>query len=212
MKSVVNYQSRGTGGLNTYRGNCSPKLIEDIIRQYKLQSISDYMVGSGTTEDVCKEMNVSGTFSDLNRGFDMIDMDIPQRAENIFWHPPYHDIVVYSDKMYSAKDIMCEYDIDPRINDLSRCKDWDEFVRYMNYCMMKQFYSLEKGGRMFVLMGDIKKKGKLYSMLCDIVKPGTLEQIVIKLQNNCTSSKKVYTGNFIPIIHEYLMVIKKRIL
>lgn len=139
----------------------------------------------------------------------MIDMDIPERSENIFWHPPYGDSIVYSDKMYSANDIIEKHGFDPRVNDLSRCKDWESFVKGMNYCMLKQFASLERGGRMFVLMGDIKKKGKLYSMLCDIIKPGTLEQIIIKMQHNCWSDRRDYSGRFVPIIHEYLMVVKK---
>ena len=36
--------------------------------------------------------------------------------------------------------------------------------------MIKQYASLEKGGRIAVLMGDMKRKGRLYSMLVDIVK------------------------------------------
>ena len=76
--------------------------------------------------------------------------------------------------------------------------------------MLKQFSALEKGGRMFVLMGDMKRRGKLYSMLCDILKPGTLEQVVIKAQHNCWSDRQNYSNqNFVPIIHEYLMVVRK---
>lgn len=209
MKSFVSYPERGNGGRNNYRGNCSPQLIEDIIVQFNIMSLSDYMVGSGTTEDVCLRKGILGSFYDLNRGYDMVNMDMPDRPENIFWHPPYGDIVVYSDQMYKADEIIHKYGFDPRVNDLSRCKDWNDFVKKMNYCMNKQFASLEKGGRMFVLMGDIKKKGKLYSMLCDIAKPGTLEQIVIKMQHNCTSDSKTYCGKFIPIVHEYLMIVKK---
>lgn len=209
MKSVVSYPDRGEGGKNSYRGNCSPRLIEDIISQYKIRSLNDYMAGSGTTGDVCRRMGVENKSYDLNTGYDMLDMDIPERAENIFWHPPYGDIIVYSDKMYRADDIIRKYGFDPRTNDLSRCKNWEEFVKKMNYCMCKQFASLEKGGRMFVLMGDVKKKGKLYSMLCDIAKPGTLEQIIIKMQHNCVSDRTQYSGNFVPIVHEYLMVVKK---
>lgn len=209
MFSVVDYPERGTGGKNSYRGNCSPKLIEDLISQYKLTSLNDFMCGSGTTQDVCIQQGISSLCLDLNRGYDMMDMDLPVRSENIFWHPPYSDIVVYSDKMYSADRIIEKYGFDPRKNDLSRCRDWDEFVKKMNYCMNKQFTSLEKGGRMFVLMGDIKKKGKLYSMLCDIAKPGTLEQIIIKTQHNCNSYNRSYYGNFVPIVHEYLMVVRK---
>ena len=210
MQSIVSYPERGTGGKNSYRGNCSPKLIEDIIEQYRIKNLSDFMVDGGTTEDVCKSLGVGGTYLDLNRGFDMVSMDIPERPENLFWHPPYADIVVYSDEMYSAADIENRFGFDPRVNDLSRCKDYDEFVKMMNYCCIKQFAALEKGGRMFVLMGDIKKKGKLYSMLADIIKPGTLEQIIIKAQHNCFSDRTYYSNqNFVPIIHEYLMVLRK---
>ena len=62
---------------------------------------------------------------------------------------------------------------------------------------------------MAVLMGDIKKKGKLYSMISEIVKPGTLENIIIKAQHNCFSDNIEYTGKFIPILHEYVMIVRK---
>ncbi len=209
MKSIVSYPERGQGGKNFYRGNCSPRLIEDIINQYKVRELSDFMVGSGTTEDVCQRMNIVGTFLDLNRGYDMLSMELPERPQNVFWHPPYDDIVVYSDEMYKASDIINQYGFDPRVNDLSRCKNWDDFVRKMNYCCMKQFAAMEKGGRMFVLMGDIKKKGQLYSMILDIAKPGTVEQIIIKAQHNCVSDSRSYSGRFVPIVHEYLLVLRK---
>ena len=210
MKSIVSYPDRGNYGKNSYRGNCSGKLIEDIIKQYNIRQLSDFMVGSGTTEDVVKAMNIEGSFADLNRGYDMMSMDIPERSENIFWHPPYHDMIIYSGQQYSDKEVERKYGFDPKVNDLSRCASWDEFVKKMNYCMFKQFSSLENGGRMFVLMGDMKRKGKLYSMLCDIEKPGTLEQIIIKTQHNCVSDRSSYSNlNFVPIVHEYLMVVKK---
>lgn len=210
MQSVVSYPDRGKFGKSSYRGNCSGKLIEDIIDQYGLTSLSDFMVGSGTTEDVVKERGLEGYFTDLSRGFDMLSMDIPERPEAVFWHPPYHDIIVYSNNMYSSKDVEAKYGYNPEIDDLSRCRDWDDFVKKMNYCMLKQFSALEKGGRMFVLMGDIKKKGKLLSMLSEIVKPSTLEQIIIKQQFNTVSERKTYSNrNFVPIVHEYLMVCRK---
>ena len=210
MKSIVSYPDRGVGGKSSYRGNCSPRLIEDIIDQYKIKSLSDSMVGGGTTEDVCSRLGISGSYHDLNRGYDMMSMDIPERPENVFWHPPYGGMIIYSDEQYKAQDVIDQYGFDPRVNDLSRAKDWDEFVRKMNYCCLKQFSALEKGGRMFVLMGDWKQKGKLYSMLCDIAKPGTLEQIIIKMQHNCVSDSRTYSRqNFVPIVHEYLMVLRK---
>lgn len=209
MNSIVSYPDRGRGGKNTYRGNCSPRLIADLIDQFECKEISDYMCGSGTTEDVAKERGIISHCYDLNRGFDLLNMDIPERNSMIFWHPPYGDLITYAGSQYSAEEVKSKYNIDPLKYDLSQIKDWDKFVEAMNYCMMKQFASLEKGGRIAVLMGDVKRKGKLYSMLVDIVKPGTLENIVIKAQHNCWSNGVSYSGKFIPIIHEYLMICRK---
>lgn len=212
MQSIVSYPDRGSYGRNTYRGNCSGKLIEDIINQYKLRGLSDFMVGSGTTEDVVRETGLRGTFADLNRGFDMMSMDVPERAENIFWHPPYHDMVVYSDSQYKAADVERATGLSADIilaDDLSRCASWEEFVKKMNHCMLKQFAALEKGGRMFTLVGDMKRRGKLFSMILDLVKPGTVENIIIKAQHNCWSERQSYSGTFVPIVHEYLLVTRK---
>ena len=62
---------------------------------------------------------------------------------------------------------------------------------------------------MTVLVGDIKKKGKLYSMILELAKPGTIENIVIKAQHNCWSDRQQYSGSFIPIVHEYLLIVQK---
>ena len=101
--------------------------------------------------------------------------------------------------MYKASDVKSKYGYDPMPLDLSRIPDWERFVQAMNYAMMKQFSALEKGGRMAVLMGDIKKKGKLYSMIAEIVKPGTMENIIIKAQHNCFSDNTQYSGNVIKL-------------
>ncbi len=209
LTSIVSYPERGEGGNNRYRGNCSPKLIEDLIGFFKPNEICDYMCGSGTTKAAADKMGVSSHLYDLHSGFDIMNCDIPERPEFIFWHPPYWDIIKYSDVMYKASDVKQRYGYNPKVLDLSRIESWDRFVEAMNYAMMKQYTSLEKGGRMAVLMGDIKKKGKLYSMISEIIKPGTLENIIIKAQHNCFSDQVQYTGKFIPILHEYVMIVRK---
>lgn len=213
MQSIVSYPDRGAYGRNSYRGNCSGLLIKDLIAQYHLKGLSDFMVGSGTTEDVIREAGLRGDFADLNRGYDMMSMDIPNRAENVFWHPPYHDMIVYSGKEYDATNVERLTGLSAETilaDDLSRCASWDEFVKKMNYCCLKQFSALEKGGRLFILVGDMKRRGRLYSMLCDLLKPGTLEQVIIKAQHNCWSDRQIYSNqNFVPIVHEYLVVLKK---
>ena len=45
LTTVVSYPERGEGGNNKYRGNCSPKLIEDLIAHFGVQEICDYMCG-----------------------------------------------------------------------------------------------------------------------------------------------------------------------
>ena len=209
LTSIVSYPERGTGGNNRYRGNCSPKLIEDLIRFFKPADICDYMCGSGTTKDAAAAMGISSHTYDLHSGFDIMHSEIKERPGFIFWHPPYWDLVTYSDVMYKASEVQAKYGYDPRQFDLSRIPDWEGFVKAMNYAMMKQFCSLEKGGRMAVLVGDIKKKGKLFSMLFELVKPGTIENVIIKAQHNCFSNQTQYSGKFIPILHEYLLVLKK---
>ena len=209
LTSIVSYPERGEGGNNRYRGNCSPKLIEDLIGFFKPNEICDYMCGSGTTKAAADKCGIQSKLYDLHSGFDIMNSDIKERPEFIFWHPPYWDIIKYSDVMYKASDVQNRYGYDPRKLDLSRIPNWEQFVEAMNYAMMKQFASLEKGGRMAVLMGDIKKKGKLYSMLAEIIKPGTHENIIIKAQHNCFSDNTQYSGSFIPILHEYVMIVRK---
>lgn len=210
MKSIVSYPDRGEGGKNNYRGNCSPLLIEDLILQYKPQEIADYMVGSGTTEDVAKKMKVRSFCYDLNRGFDLLNNEIKERPEMIFWHPPYWNIIEYAGKQYNADVVIQKYGIDPRVSDLSRQQSWEHFLKELDYCTVKQFSALEKGGHMAILVGDVKKNRKLYSMILEMAKPGTIEQIVIKAQHNCFSDGIQYGGKpFIPIVHEYMLILRK---
>jgi len=52
MKSIVSYPERGFGGKNTYRGNCSPKLVHDLADFLKVHEIADYMCGGGIKQIV----------------------------------------------------------------------------------------------------------------------------------------------------------------
>ena len=209
LTSIVSYPDRGAGGNNKYRGNCSPKLITDLIDHFNPPEICDYMCGSNTTGDAAASRGIPSHTYDLHSGFDLLHSDIQERPAFVFWHPPYWNIIEYSDVMYSAADVQQRYGYDPRRVDLSRIPTWDAFVKAMNYCMMKQFCALEKGGRMAVLVGDIKKKGRLMSMIFELAKPGTLENVIIKAQHNCFSAQTSYTGKFIPIVHEYLLLLRK---
>lgn len=191
-----------------YKSSVGPDAYHLVVYD-KPNEICDYMCGSGTTKAAADKAGIRSHLYDLHSGFDIMNCDIPERPEFVFWHPPYWDIIKYSDVMYKASDVQQKYGYDPIPLDLSRIAKWDDFVKAMNYAMMKQFAALENGSRMAVLMGDIKKKGKLYSMLAEITKPGTLENIIIKAQHNCFSDRTQYSGKFIPILHEYVMIVRK---
>ena len=133
LTSIVSYPERGDGGSNKYRGNCSPELIKDLIRHFSLTEICDYMCGSNTTRDAAEAMGINSHTYDLHSGFDLLNHDIPERSGFTFWHPPYSNIITYSDVMYSADEVRNKYGYDPRKSDLSRLATWDEFVKAMNY-------------------------------------------------------------------------------
>lgn len=201
MNSIVSYPERGQFGNNKYRGNATGKLLIDLHKVYKFNEISDYMSGSFTTRDVGQDLKIKTNCYDLNSGFDLVEHDINERNKFIYWHPPYWDIIKYSGYVYGDK---------PLKNDLSHIEDYNEFIRVLNYCLAKQYASLKVGGRMAILMADVKKNKRLYSMLLDMNKLGTIEQIVIKEQINCVSDKKIYKNeNFIRIAHEYCLILRK---
>ena len=210
--TIFSTPKRGEGGKSSYRGNCCPQIIEAFIGQYGMKYLSDYAIGGGTTKDVCERLGVRGVWTDLRLGFDLMNNEIPDRPENIFYHPAYWNMnnkIIYSNTEYDWKEVKEKYGYDPRNTDLSQAKTWEEFVKMMNYTVLKQFAAMEKGGRMGILMGDIKTKGKLYSMLFEIAKPGTVEQVVIKQQHNCVSDRTTYSGTFIPTAHEYFLILRK---
>jgi len=210
MKSIVSYPERGVGGKNTYRGNCSPKLIHDLADFLKVHEIADYMCGGGTTRDVAAQLGIESHCYDLHSGFNLMTDEIRERPEFIFAHPPYWSIIEYAGKEYSAEEVIRQFGYDPLRFDLSRPQPWDSFISELNYCIMKQFMALEKGGHMAVLVGDIKRKGKLYSMILEMTKPGDIKQIIIKAQHNCWSDNIGYSGqSFIPIVHEYVLLLQK---
>ena len=210
MNSIVSYKDRGIGGQNTYRGNSSPRLISDLATFLGTHEIADFMCGGGTTKDVAAQLGIESHCYDLHSGFDLMNNEIKERPEFIFNHPPYWDIIGYAGKQYNADNVIKQYGYDPRVTDLSRPQTWDNFLSELNYCTMKQFAALEKGGHMAILVGDIKKKGKLFSMILEMLKPGTIKQIIIKAQHNCWSDTVSYSGKaFIPIVHEYVLLLQK---
>jgi hypothetical protein len=202
LTTLVSYPERGEFGDNKWRGNCSGRLLEDLFDFFRPRKVADFMVGSGTTAEVCKQRAIPCLALDLTPrwgGFDAVEDDIPESFDFGFLHPPYHDIIQYSGAMWGQPD--------PR--DLSRCQDYSEFIRKLDVVVAKMLRACRKGGRVAVLVGDVKRRGQLYSIQRDMTWFGTPEQVIIKAQHNVESDKTHYSGKFIPIYHEYLLVFRK---
>ena len=108
LKSIVTYPERGEGVNNRYRGNCSPKLIEDLIGFFKPKEICDYMCGSNTTKAAADKCGVISHTYDLHSGVDIMNCEIPERPGFVFWDPPFWGIVFYSDVIYKAAGVQAK--------------------------------------------------------------------------------------------------------
>ena len=114
-------------------------------------------------------------------------------------HPPYWNIVRYTD--------------DPA--DLSNATSYEDFIRKLYVCMKRCGKALNAGGRLTVLVGDVRKQGRYFPIVREVMNMerdlGDLRSVIIKVQHNCTSDGKNY-GRLedVPIKHEYCIVFKAR--
>lgn len=202
MISVISYPTRGKGGDSGFWGNCSPKVIEDLLDQFNPQLVYDPAVGSGTTEDVLQQRSVPGWCSDLVRGHNVLQDEPPFMGFDLgFFHPPYWNMVTYTAGVWKC---------DPHPDDLSRAPTYQDFIDKLNEANYRIYETLRSGGRLALLVGDLRRNGTLYPIQRDMRWYGEPEALVIKQQHNVRSAQKRYANaNFIAIVHEYLVITQK---
>jgi hypothetical protein len=195
LTSVVSYPNRGPWGDNRYPGNCSGYLLIDLCATYQPRAVLDPMEGGGTSRDVCADMGIAYQGFDLHSGVDSLRDDIGQGYDLIFWHPPYHDMKLYSD--------------DPR--DLSRAGSLAAFGALLRAAYWRFFELLAPGGRLAILIGDLRRRGSYEPLTADVARldRNHLEGIIIKVQHNVSSSRTRYGGAFVPILHETLTIFRR---
>ena len=213
-----------------WRGNWSPYIPRNLLLRYSQPGdmVLDQFAGGGTTLVEAKLLNrniigVDVNDTALDRCREKIDFDhdgangkvylhkgdarnldfIPdEKIDFICTHPPYADIIKYSDDLE---------------NDLSRCNVKDFLVEMENVAY-ESYRVLKKGKFCAVLMGDTRKKGCMIPMSFEVMKifqqaGFTLKEIIIKEQHNCRATGYWKTNsvkyNFLLIAHEYLFVFKK---
>jgi len=216
LTSIASYFARGKYGSNSWRGNCSGLLIKDLLQFYHPKTFADLAVGGGTSIEVAKDLGYTSSnsvFSDLNPKYGGVDISNPDidfpLVDFIFWHPPYYVFPGSSMPVYSGKNSggMWGDEINP--HDGSRISDPVKFKRWLDQCNANLYRLLHKGGRLAILMGDSRYKGQYYSMFKNMDVYGDIEQVIVKEQHNCICDNVKYSGKFIPIEHEYLVIIKK---
>lgn len=188
-------------GEASYRGNCDGTLFKELVHRYKPRSIADPMAGSGTTHDVLRGLARHGMYKgrywsgDLKRGFDLASQPLPGTYDMVWVHPPYWNIIRYSD--HPA--------------DLSTIVDFEEFIDSLGTCLRRCSEALNPRGRLAVLIGDVRRRGRYYCLAHHIMQMaprlGELSSVIIKAQHNCSSDKKRYSSmTHVPIKHEYCLL------
>ena len=211
-----------------YRGNFSPFVAKNIILRYSKPNdlVLDQFVGGGTTLIECKINNRNAIGIDINPNaieitknklnFDCdtenkIELllgdacDLPLEDESvdlICTHPPYADIIKYSDGIEG---------------DLSWLK-YKDFIVEIEKVAKECYRVLKKDKFCAIVMGDTRKNGMVqplgFEVMQKFINVGFKQkEIIIKEQHNCkatgfwkTNSEKY---NFLLLAHEYIFVFKK---
>lgn len=214
-----------------WRGNWAPEVVRNLILRYSKEKdhLLDCMIGGGTTAIEAKILNRHITCVDVNeealkrtRGVlkfesnnearqriqkcDARNLDFikDEEIDFILTHPPYADIVKYSEGKIKE--------------DLSGIHDIDKFCDEIDKVASELYRVLKKGKYCAILMGDTRRN-KMYQPLAfkvmeKFLKQGfVLKEDIIKKQHNCKATgfwvNKSKDFNFLLIMHEHLFVFQK---
>lgn len=229
--SLWSFPERGKWSTHNcgYRGNWSPHIPKNIILRYSKEGdiVLDQFVGSGTTlietillkrEGIGVDINLqsvelskANTNSLLNDNSKLIikqgdacnlDFISNSSIDLICTHPPYSNIIHYSDNIYG---------------DLSNL-DIEDFLIKIKSVSEESFRVLKNNKYCAILMGDTRRKKHIIPLgfrVMDIFMNSgfVLKEIIIKEQHNCKSINFWYARsiemNFLLIAHEYLFVFRK---
>lgn len=211
MNSLISYPNRGHYGKSNYRGNCSGHVIKDLVQHFSPKLFVDTCEGSGTSGDVCRELGVQYVGLDLHRGFDFLSNpiinELPRQADMVFSHPPYHDMINYEqERQKHGLGVVSS-------SDTSICLSPEEFIEKSQLMLLNQREATRRGGVYTTLIGDYRKAGKFHSFQSDFIQlmpKDELMSVTIKAQHNVMSNGRSYSGSFVPIMHEYLLIWKKK--
>lgn len=215
--TILSFPDRGPWGDSKYRGNFSGWIPASIIVRYGCQSVSEIFAGSGTTSDLCRDMDIPYCGIDLNpvpvrqtiRAMDIMDYakelpDLFYEADLQILHPPYPGIngIRYANSMWKDQVGTVSADI--------QGMSWEEGMLAVNKAIMRGYAAMPSGSYQAMVVGDIRSKGIFRSMLTNLTIPGEQIQILVKAQHNTVSGRRSYTnGKYFFIEHEFIVITKK---
>ena len=137
----------------------------------------------------------------------VLDKNNVKKVQLIIMHPPYHDIIKFSNKK----------------EDLSTAKDIDEFLKMFDEVVENATKFLEKGRYLILVIGDKYIKGEwiplgFYCMQKIIDRGYLLKSIIVKNYEETRGKRnqkelwryRALAGGFYVFKHEYIMVFKKK--
>jgi len=232
--TVWSFRRRGNWATHKskYRGNWAPEVVRNLLMRYSKENdyVLDPMIGGGTTAIECKLLNRNLLALDVNPDAISITQDalnfeteynptiklelndsrtLPMLKDEsidfVLNHPPYADIIKYSDKKIDA--------------DLSNIHDIDEFCDEMEK-VAREFYRVLKPNKCCaILIGDTRRKKMYQPMAYKVMQKFLdagfeLKEDIIKQQHNCKATgfwvNKSKDYNFLLIMHEHLFIFEKK--
>lgn len=201
--SVISFPDRGYWGDKDFRGNTSGWIVKGFLERWhhdKGKLFVDPAEGSGTSRDVATELSIPYIGLDLQQGFNILKDDLytvlGQPAGSVFFHPPYHQMIRYSQHP----------------DDLSNCSSVDEFIEKCILAVMNIYRALDTGGFYGVLMGNMRRSGQFWPLasMLELGCPGRLEVEIVKIQHNVSSMRTQSTSlRYLPTMHEKLLIFEK---
>lgn len=228
--TVWSFPNRGDWATHKgdYRGNWSPHIPRNLILKYtnKQDTVLDCFLGSGTTLIECKILDRNGIGIDINpkaveiskerlnfntnndskqllynASANNLHMLEDTSVDFICTHPPYADIIKYSNNIQGDISLLSYQNFINELNQIT--KELYRVLKHKHFCSF--------------MIGDIRKNGNIIplgfmAMNTFINNDFTLKEIIIKEQHNCKSTPYWSNKNlsFYLLAHEYIFVFVKK--